>query len=165
MCGSKSYTTKVFVTIIMMTSAFFSASLYAGGVALYGQSPGFGKTQRETRFSAKVLFAENYHHDEADNLLKSKNAKTVIRDNWFSYDKGYHVLGSFMLTVATSKGMEQFSSKDEYASRVWAASITIAFGIGKELFDSTRILNHFSYKDFIADLAGITLGLVLLNNE
>ena len=145
--------------------AVFSSTLFAGVKEWYGQAVVFTEVQQRTKFNSNVLFTENDRHDETNDSLKSNNNDIVIRDSWFSYDKGYHVLGSFMLTVAASKGIRQYSSKDEYASRVWAASITIAFGLGKEIFDSTRILNHFSYKDFIADLVGMTLGLIVLNNE
>ncbi len=164
MYGSKSSLTIVIMTILIVMTAFHS-SLYAGKNRTDIQKVLFGTKYRGISFSTKVLSPQNAESPGLSDLAKGMNDNVDICNGWFSYDKGYHVLGSFMLTVATSKAIEQYSDKDEHSARVWAASITVAFGLSKEIYDSTRPLNHFSYKDFIADLIGITLGLVLLNND
>jgi len=116
-------------------------------------------------FGSKALIKKELPAAGSIRPRETKNRYQAVYDGWFSYDKGYHLLGSFMMTIAADKSLNQFTGTKEEQARVWAASFTFGFGLGKELFDATRPGNHFSWKDLLADLAGITLGLVLLNNE
>ena len=124
-----------------------------------------GKGWASAVFRADILVTPNSDAITGGQPLTKNDSSQIIRDDWFSYDKGYHLLGSFMLTVAGTKTFQEFTDKNAHSSKVWAVSITLAFGLGKELYDSTRMINHFSFKDLIADIVGITLGLVVLNND
>lgn len=48
-------------------------------------------------------------------------------------------------------------------SKVIAGSITIGLGVLKESWDKYRKKREFSWKDLIADAAGIVVGFILIN--
>ncbi len=94
----------------------------------------------------------------------SAKAKTEVKvDPWTSADKGQHLLGSMMLTVAAAKSLQKFYSVDSRQAKWNAAAITISVGIGKEISDYFRPGHVCSYKDLLADGLGILLGQIILN--
>jgi len=48
-------------------------------------------------------------------------------------------------------------------SKLLAVGITLGLGLSKEIYDSSRAKGAFSWKDLLADVAGITAGLILVN--
>ena len=122
--------------------------------------------KRTTRFSASRLAREENEAGLLTVATENKKSKPVNWSaGWFSYDKGYHFLGSFMITVAGGKSFQKFAGAEDRSSKIWAASLSFSVGLGKEIYDSIQPKNHFSYKDLAADVAGIIAGLVVLNNE
>ena len=51
---------------------------------------------------------------------------------------------------------------DRSQSKMISAGITISLGIVKEIVDGSKTNNRFSWKDLVADLIGVTIGLVIL---
>ena len=122
--------------------------------------------KRASRFSASRLVREDVKPGFHAVSTENKESKPINWSaGWFSYDKGYHFLGSFMITVAAGKSFQKFAGAGDRSSRIWAASLSFSVGLGKEIYDSLQPENHFSYKDLAADVAGIIAGLVVLNNE
>ena len=86
-----------------------------------------------------------------------------IRDNWFSEDKARHVAGSMIATTFSAQiAMRRFNLSHKEAIQ-YGIGITFSFGLAKEVFDHTRPNNFFSWKDLIANVVGITIGVMLLN--
>jgi uncharacterized protein YfiM (DUF2279 family) len=81
---------------------------------------------------------------------------------WFSPDKGYHLIGSMIGTTfigqLSQKGFSFSSQKSQYIG----AGMTFSFGLAKELYDSGKTNNMFSWKDLAANCVGIVLGTILL---
>jgi uncharacterized protein YfiM (DUF2279 family) len=86
-------------------------------------------------------------------------------DRWFGRDKGLHFVGSMISTVAVGKTSQTFFDQSKEQSLKIGVGFTFALGLGKEVWDSTKKNNKFSYKDLTADILGILMGSVLLNLE
>lgn len=79
------------------------------------------------------------------------------QDRWLAQDKSLHISLSSAL-VSTFYHLHQYKyGSSKISSEVFAAQVTIFIGIAKEIGDP-----KFSYKDLIADLLGITVGLLLI---
>ncbi len=88
--------------------------------------------------------------------------RVVLRDRWIAPDKGLHLLGSMMATVAFAKTQQQQFNVPFTAAKNRALVFSISLGLGKEFWDSTKKNNFFSWKDLTADCLGIVLGRALL---
>ena len=86
-------------------------------------------------------------------------------DSWVGRDKGLHLIGSMISTIALSKTSQTFFDKSRSQSLKLGISITFELGLRKELWDSTKKNNKFSYKDLTANIIGILIGSALLNLE
>jgi uncharacterized protein YfiM (DUF2279 family) len=95
---------------------------------------------------------------EIPNLRVSKT-----QDKFFAPDKAQHLMGSLISTVFIYKLLEGSANASVRESKYLAAGITLSLGISKEILDSRDLQNHFSWKDLIADIAGIGLGFVIIN--
>jgi uncharacterized protein YfiM (DUF2279 family) len=86
-------------------------------------------------------------------------------DPWLAMDKGFHLIGSMMMTVGTAKTLEKYTEVNASDSKKYAWSFSLCVGLGKEFWDSTRPDNKFSVRDLTADLLGIIIGMIILNIE
>jgi|GEM_PF-402997 len=84
-------------------------------------------------------------------------------DSWFSRDKGLHLAGSLMTTVAISKSLQRFGNKSSTKASYWGVGLTFSLGLGKEIYDHRKPSNRFSYKDLTADIVGIVIGVILVS--
>ena len=79
-------------------------------------------------------------------------------DRWFAIDKFWHFSASFVTVGAAY----QFSSDRVRLSPPWPTSLalggTLTVGVTKELCDLAGPSKHFSWKDLVADAAGICVG-------
>ena len=88
--------------------------------------------------------------------------KNILKDHWFTADKGYHLIGSIISTTGISNSCMQFADiKKEKSIRI-GAGVTFVLGLGKELWDRQQKDNIFSWKDLSADVLGILIGITLL---
>jgi uncharacterized protein YfiM (DUF2279 family) len=84
------------------------------------------------------------------------------KDQWFAPDKGYHAMGSLISTMLVGQiSINRFENSLE-TSKVIGAGTTFALGFAKELYDSSKPQNHFSWKDLTANGVGIIIGVILL---
>jgi len=83
-------------------------------------------------------------------------------DTWFSPDKGYHLIGSMISTTfigqLSQRGFDSSLQKSQYIG----AGMTFSLGLAKELYDSGKTNNMFSWKDLAANCVGILFGTILL---
>ncbi len=111
-------------------------------------------------FFSVCLTAAETGNSIADSLEQS--SAQHIQDRWFAKDKAHHLAASAFLTgfgyYAASSEM-QFSSQN---ARNFSVGFALSFGILKEWYDGTLGKSVPSYKDIVADLAGIGIGLLLL---
>jgi putative lipoprotein len=95
--------------------------------------------------------------------FNSQEKPTLPQDRFIAPDKAQHFMGSLISTVFFYKIFESHTDVSPSGSKYLGSGITLGLGIGKEIFDSTEQNNHFSWKDLIADAAGVALGLIIAN--
>jgi uncharacterized protein YfiM (DUF2279 family) len=90
--------------------------------------------------------------------------KPVIpQDRFLAPDKAQHFMGSLISTVFFYKVFESHTDISSTGSKYLGSGITVGLGISKEILDSTEPNNHFSWKDLIADITGLAVGLIIIN--
>ncbi len=90
--------------------------------------------------------------------------QTTIQDRWFAPDKAHHFITSaYLAALGNYVAKEEFSFSSHSSKRV-AVGFSFSLGLFKEIYDGTIRKRYFSYKDLVADCAGITIGLIILNN-
>ena len=79
-------------------------------------------------------------------------------DRWFAMDKFWHFSASFVTVGAAY----QFSTDRVRLSKPWPATLalggTFTLGVSKEFYDLAGPGKRFSWKDLVADAAGICVG-------
>jgi uncharacterized protein YfiM (DUF2279 family) len=96
-------------------------------------------------------------------LPEKSDIRLVKKDDWFAQDKARHLLGSFVLTGAVAYCCRHKQEWSKENSTVFAAGLTLSMGIGKEMNDLRTREHYFSWKDVVADITGIFLGVILLS--
>jgi uncharacterized protein YfiM (DUF2279 family) len=90
------------------------------------------------------------------------SSDTVKSDSWFAIDKGQHFIGSFFSTLLITQVNNRYFNVDKINSKNLAIGITFSFGLAKETIDSQKPNNKFSWKDLMADVAGIATAIAVL---
>jgi uncharacterized protein YfiM (DUF2279 family) len=85
-----------------------------------------------------------------------------IEDRWFTPDKGYHVIGSMISTTFIGQVSIRGFDNSVTKSKAIGAGTTFVLGISKEIYDSSRPNNYFSWKDLTANGVGILIGIIIL---
>jgi len=118
------------------------------------------------------LSAQRFHHGLLGEPLHSPSVSTVdslrkpvFHDSWFSRDKGLHGAGSLILTAAVFNVQYRFGKSVREDAVLTSVGTALMVGISKELFDASRVNNHFSYKDLIYDVLGIMIAGVLISSD
>ncbi len=84
-----------------------------------------------------------------------------ISDKWVAWDKVKHLgVSTFLSGVSYSVFRDFYYNKKE-SSIYFSATLTLGAGLGKELYDKRTPHGYFSYKDLVADILGIGLGLLI----
>jgi putative lipoprotein len=98
-------------------------------------------------------------------FLKGKNTGSKVKeDKWLGWDKfGHFFISGFLAGASYSIYHENFNN-DKESSVYFASIFTLSLGIGKEVNDSKKPQNKFSYKDLIFDILGISSGLLIATN-
>ena len=75
-------------------------------------------------------------------------ADTVVqRDTWFGKDKGYHVMGSFLIVCTGTWMHDQAYDRDFGKDIRFGAGLALSLGLTKELIDKYVRNRYFSGKD------------------
>ena len=109
----------------------------------------------ENKMFNKNLLIVNSHKN---NFNKDKSF-----DKIFAGDKGKHFVASFILTVFLYKIANTHLDWSKQSSKTFAVSTTFALGVCKEIYDKSKKENRFSFKDLFADVVGIGVGLIIVN--
>jgi uncharacterized protein YfiM (DUF2279 family) len=102
------------------------------------------------------LFLHQISHAESQSD-KSDTLKT--RDRWLAWDKVEHLGISAYLSIVSYKIYHDFYHNRKESSLYFSGALTFSLGLGKEVYDEKRPKGKFSYKDLVADILGIGLGL------
>jgi uncharacterized protein YfiM (DUF2279 family) len=82
-----------------------------------------------------------------------------VSDKWIAWDKVEHIgVSAFFSGVFYSIFHDFYYNKRE-SSIYFSTALTFSLGLGKEFYDKRTPPKKFSYKDLVADILGIGLGL------
>jgi putative lipoprotein len=95
----------------------------------------------------------------SDNQASSDTQK--VSDKWLAKDKLQHLGISAFLSGVSYDISRRFYRNTEGSSICISASFTLATGLGKELYDLRSPGGRFSFKDLLADLTGMAIGLLI----
>jgi len=95
----------------------------------------------------------SFHSPQSDTL--------VIPDKWFARDKAEHLVVSTFLSGVSYSVFRDFYCNREESSLYFSAILTFGAGLGKEFYDGRTPQGKFSYKDIVADVLGIALGILI----
>ncbi len=86
-------------------------------------------------------------------------------DPWFGKDKHDHFALSVFLTGGQVFMLKEFSGMDDRQAVAAAAMSTAVIGLGKELYDHFSGRGHASFRDLLADFAGIGAAVLILSGR
>ncbi|HCL00673.1 MAG TPA: hypothetical protein DHW42_11290 [Candidatus Marinimicrobia bacterium] len=89
-------------------------------------------------------------------------AREKISDPWFGLDKLKHLSSSFMMTTTGYYFQNRVASVPKEQALTTSGIFTVSLGLGKEYRDTGKPKGFFSYRDLIADVAGIVLATVFI---
>ncbi len=102
--------------------------------------------------------------DSLELTMEPAKARGAARDSWLGKDKFQHFFASAFLTgVGYFVAREPFERSQE-TSTYLGGGFAIGIGAGKEIYDLKSPERHASVKDFVADLlgAGVTILMISL---
>ena len=109
-------------------------------------------------FLHQISHAENKF--QRSFLNENEKSDTLeIRDKWLAWDKVEHFGISAYLSAISYKIYHDFYHNPKESSLYFSGGFTSSLGLGKEAYDKRRPQGKFSYKDLVADVLGIGLGL------
>jgi uncharacterized protein YfiM (DUF2279 family) len=82
-----------------------------------------------------------------------------ISDRWLAWDKVEHLGISAYLSIVSYKIYHDFYHNRKEPSLYFSSGLSFSLGLGKEVYDEKKPDGKFSYKDLVADILGIGLGL------
>lgn len=80
-------------------------------------------------------------------------------DKWVAWDKVEHLGASAFFSGVFYSMFHEFYYNRQESSIYFSATLTLGLGFGKEFYDKRTPRGRFSYKDLVADVLGIGLGL------
>ncbi|MCK4427022.1 MAG: hypothetical protein KAW16_00910 [candidate division Zixibacteria bacterium] len=109
-------------------------------------------------FLYQISHAEN--ESQISFLNENGESDTLkISDRWLAWDKVEHFGVSAYLSAVSYKVYHDFYHNHKESSLYFSFSLTFSLGLGKEVYDQRRPNGKFSYKDLVADILGIGVGL------
>lgn len=97
----------------------------------------------------------------ADSL--NQKLKRSLRDQWFGQDKAHHFMASAFLTGFSNYALRQEFDQPQGTANTVSVGLVLSIGIAKEIYDGLSGKGTPSFKDIIADAAGIAVGVLILN--
>lgn len=97
--------------------------------------------------------------------MASMQKKLQERDSikiYWARDKGQHVVAGLYGTALIGQVAFRFTETSKGDARLIAVGTMLSIGMLKELYDSSKKDNRFSWKDMTANMMGIVLGFILL---
>ena len=116
-------------------------------------------------FAFQLSFSQNACNLEIkwceDDSTQIQKNSPKIKDSWWGWDKIGHLGFSAVLSGIFYQAYHQQFSNPHKNSVYFSASLTFSLGMGKEIYDSKKPKNKFSYKDLIFDMVGIATGIII----
>ena len=96
--------------------------------------------------------------------LNNRKNKTERVDKWLAIDKLQHFSYSCLISLGCQYLLVNKNSNTEEESLPISSALSFSAGLLKELDDNRRESGFFSWKDMVANIAGITVAAVIISN-
>ena len=96
-------------------------------------------------------------------LADSADRPLFVQDRMFTADKGHHFAVSAAIYAVSFYALRQELNASQPAAVQASVGVALSFGIGKEVFDRFSPNGSVSWRDLLADLAGVALAAALFS--
>jgi len=116
-----------------------------------------------------TCFLISYPQVKAETLLVARSDSTDLscakEDKWLGSDKFAHFTLSLFVSAISYKMYHDNYYNKKTPSILFSGGFTLTLGLGKECYDNARPNKEFGYRDLVADVLGIGVGLILAANH
>jgi uncharacterized protein YfiM (DUF2279 family) len=116
-------------------------------------------------FAGLIVWADLARGQDSTRAVPDSTAdarQKLSRDLWLGKDKLDHALASAGLAAAQFYVLHEELDLSGSRSRQIAAGSTLAIGIAKEIYDKVSRRGTPSWKDLLADFAGVALAVAIM---
>ena len=107
---------------------------------------------------------ENRKFDVVKNEIKvSENTEPVLKDDWIAIDKVQHFSYSLLISLGCQYILVNKMNNTEKSSLPISSAFSFSAGLLKELNDQKGKNGYFSIKDMVANVGGIMVGAIIIN--
>ena len=110
-------------------------------------------------FSKDNSFFENVNIEIKD----SENTNPEVKDDWIAIDKLQHFSYSLLISLGCQYILVNKMNNTEKSSLPLSSAFSFSAGLLKELNDKKGKNGYFSFKDMVANIGGIILGAIIIN--
>jgi uncharacterized protein YfiM (DUF2279 family) len=110
-------------------------------------------------FSKDNSFFENVNIEIKD----SENTNPEVKDDWIAIDKLQHFSYSLLISLGCQYILVNKMNNTEKSSLPISSAFSFSAGLLKELNDKKGKNGYFSFKDMVANIGGIILGAIIIN--
>ena len=110
-------------------------------------------------FSKDNSFFENVNIEIKD----SENTNPEVKDDWIAIDKLQHFSYSLLISLGCQYILVNKMNNTEKSSLPLSSAFSFSAGLLKELNDKKGKNGYFSFKDMVANVGGIMLGAIIIN--
>ena len=117
-----------------------------------------------------LLFAQELYAQDKTSSLNSVNANIKQslrkeRDSMLGKDKIAHAMASAYLAAVGYYLAREEASWSHERSLGFAVGFSLSFGVSKEIYDKYDINGTSSWRDMVANVCGIALGLLIISGS
>ena len=107
---------------------------------------------------------ENRKFNDVKNEVKvSENTEPVLKDDWIAIDKVQHFSYSLLISLGCQYILVNKMNNTEKSSLPISSAFSFSAGLLKELNDQKGKNGYFSLKDMVANVGGIMVGAIIIN--
>jgi len=110
-------------------------------------------------FSKDNSFFENLKIEIKD----SENTNPEVKDDWIAIDKLQHFSYSLLISLGCQYILVNKMNNNEKSSLPLSSAFSFSAGLLKELNDKKGKNGYFSFKDIVANIGGIMVGAIIIN--
>ena len=116
-------------------------------------------------FFTSLVFSEDNSFFENVNIeiKDSENTNPEVKDDWIAIDKLQHFSYSLLISLGCQYILVNKMNNTEKSSLPISSAFSFSAGLLKELNDKKGKNGYFSFKDMVANIGGIILGAIIIN--
>ena len=115
-------------------------------------------------FTSLAFSKESGNFDGVNIEIKdSENTNLELRDDWIAIDKVQHLSYSLLISLGCQYILVNKMNNTEKSSLPISSAFSFSAGLLKELNDQKGKNGYFSLKDMVANVGGIMVGAIIIN--